>query len=41
LFFGIIWIQKRLNIARRVFRRDRDAGYPVQTRSKDPVASGA
>jgi len=41
LFFGIIWIQKRLNIARRVFRRDRDAGYPIETRSKDPVASGA
>jgi flavin-dependent dehydrogenase len=40
LFFGIIWIQKRLNIARRVFRRDRDAGYPIETRSKDPVASG-
>jgi flavin-dependent dehydrogenase len=41
LFFGIIWIQKRLNIARRVFRRDRDAGYPIETRSKDPVESGA
>jgi flavin-dependent dehydrogenase len=41
LFFGIIWIQKRLNIARRVFRRDRDAGYPIETRSKDPVTSGA
>src|SRR5213080_3759681 len=40
LFFGIIWIQKRLNIARRVFRRDRDAGYPIEARSKDPVASG-
>jgi flavin-dependent dehydrogenase len=40
VFFGIIWIQKRLNIARRVFRRDRDAGYPIETRSKDPVASG-
>jgi flavin-dependent dehydrogenase len=41
LFFGIIWIQKRLNVARRVFRRDRDAGYPVQTRSKGPITSGA
>jgi flavin-dependent dehydrogenase len=40
VFFGIIWIQKRLNIARRVFRRDRDAGYPIEARSKDPVASG-
>ena len=40
LFFGIISIQKRLSIARRVFRRDRDAGYPIETRSKDPVASG-
>ncbi len=41
LFFGIVWIQKRLNVARRVFRRDRDAGYPVQTRSKGPMTSGA
>ena len=40
LFFGIVSIQKRLNIARRAFRRDRDAGYPVETRSKEPVASG-
>jgi flavin-dependent dehydrogenase len=37
LFFGIVSIQKRLNIARRVFRRDRDAGYPIETRSKDPL----
>jgi 2-polyprenyl-6-methoxyphenol hydroxylase-like FAD-dependent oxidoreductase len=36
LFFGIVWIQKRFNITRPVFRRDRDAGYPTETRSKDP-----
>lgn len=29
LFFGMISIQKRLHITRPVFRRDRDAGYPV------------
>jgi flavin-dependent dehydrogenase len=36
LFFGMISIQKRFNITRPVFRRDRDAGYPTETRSKDP-----
>jgi flavin-dependent dehydrogenase len=36
LFFGIVWIQKRFNITRPVFRRDRAAGYPTETRSKDP-----
>jgi flavin-dependent dehydrogenase len=41
LFFGMISIQKRLNITPRVFRRHRDAGYPIQTRSKDPTANGA
>ena len=41
LFFGIVSIQKRFNITRPVFRRDRDAGYPTETRSKDPVAHGA
>jgi len=41
LFFGMISIQKRLNITPPVFRRDRDAGYPIQTRSKDPTANGA
>ena len=41
LFFGMISIQKRLHITRPVFRRDRDAGYPIQTRSKDPTANGA
>jgi flavin-dependent dehydrogenase len=37
LFFGIVSIQKRLNISRRIFRRDRDAGYPIEPRSKDPL----
>src|ERR1700730_4146606 len=41
LFFGMISIQKWLNITPPVFRRDRDAGYPIQTRSKDPTANGA
>jgi flavin-dependent dehydrogenase len=41
LFFVMISIQKRLNITRPVFRRDRDAGYPIQTRSKDRIANGA
>jgi flavin-dependent dehydrogenase len=41
LFFGMISIQKRFKIARRAFRRDREAGYPIQTRSKDPTANGA
>jgi 2-polyprenyl-6-methoxyphenol hydroxylase-like FAD-dependent oxidoreductase len=35
LFFGMVSIQKRLNITRPVFRRDRDAGYPTETLSKD------
>jgi flavin-dependent dehydrogenase len=39
LFFAMIAIQKRLNITPPVFRRDRDAGYPIQTRSEDPVAN--
>ncbi len=42
LFFGIVSIQKRFNISRGpVFRRDRDAGYPTETRSKDPNAYDA
>ena len=41
LFFGMVSIQKRFNITRPVFRRDRDAGYPTGTRSKDPIAHGA
>ena len=40
LFFAMISIQKRLNITPPVFRRDRDAGYPIQTRSEDPIADG-
>src|SRR6059058_3995545 len=40
LFFAMISIQKRLNITPPVFRRDRDAGYPIQTRSEDPTANG-
>jgi flavin-dependent dehydrogenase len=40
LFFGMISIQKRLNITRPVFRRDGNAGYPVETRSKDSIANG-
>ena len=41
LFFGMISIQKRFNISRPLFRRDRDAGYPTETPAKDPVANGA
>jgi flavin-dependent dehydrogenase len=41
LFFGMISIQKRLNITRPVFRRDEGAGYPDETRSKDPISNGA
>jgi flavin-dependent dehydrogenase len=41
LFFGMISIQKRFKIAHRAFRRDREAGYPIQTGSKDPTANGA
>jgi flavin-dependent dehydrogenase len=40
LFFAMISIQKRFNITRPVFRRDRDAGYPIQARSEDPIANG-
>src|SRR5213596_666568 len=35
LFFGAVSIQKRFNVTPAVFRRDRDAGYPIQTRSED------
>jgi len=28
LFFGLVSIQKKFNMSRSVFRRDRDAGYP-------------
>jgi Dehydrogenases (flavoproteins) len=41
LFFGMISIQKRFNITRPVFRRDQNAGYPIETRSKDLTANGA
>ena len=41
VFFGMVSIQKRFNITRQGFRRDRDAGYPTETRPKDPVAHGA
>jgi flavin-dependent dehydrogenase len=39
LFFGMISIQKRLHIARPVFRRDQDAGYPSEIPSKDSIAN--
>jgi flavin-dependent dehydrogenase len=39
LFFGMVSIQKRLNITRRVFRRDRDAGYPGEIRSKGSIGN--
>jgi flavin-dependent dehydrogenase len=41
LFFGMISIQKRFKIARRVFRRDRDAGYPNDMSSKGSMNNGA
>jgi flavin-dependent dehydrogenase len=41
VFFGMVSIQKRFNITRQRFRRDREAGYPTETRPKDPVAHGA
>jgi flavin-dependent dehydrogenase len=34
LFFGLIFIQKRLSITPSLFRRDRDAGYPKETNPK-------
>jgi flavin-dependent dehydrogenase len=41
LFFGIIWIQKRLHLTRPAFRRDRDAGYPAEVSSKGSMPNGA
>jgi hypothetical protein len=41
VFFGMISIQKRFKITPPVFRRDKDAGYPAETRSIDPIANGA
>ena len=35
LFFCLVSIQKRFNLARLNFRRDPDAGYPTETRLKD------
>jgi flavin-dependent dehydrogenase len=32
LFFGMVSIQKHFTLTRSVFRRDRDAGYPSETR---------
>ena len=34
-FFGLVSIQKRFSVTRLNFRRDPDAGYPTETRSKD------
>jgi flavin-dependent dehydrogenase len=34
LFFSAVSIQKRFNITPAVFRRDRDAGYPSESRSE-------
>jgi flavin-dependent dehydrogenase len=41
LFFGMVSIQKRFKIARSIFRRDRDAGYPSEMSSKGSIANGA
>jgi flavin-dependent dehydrogenase len=41
VFFGMISIQKRFKITPPVFRRDREAGYPAETRSKDSIAKEA
>jgi flavin-dependent dehydrogenase len=41
VFFGMISIQKRFKITPPVFRRDKEAGYPDETRSKDPIAKEA
>src|SRR5881394_3844623 len=40
LFFCAVSIQKRFNMTPPVFRRDRDAGYPIQTRSEDSITHG-
>ena len=39
LFFGMVSIQKRFKIARSIFRRDRDAGYPSEMSSKGSTAN--
>ena len=41
LFFGMVSIQKRLNVTRPAFRRDRDAGYPDEAASKGSIANGS
>jgi flavin-dependent dehydrogenase len=41
LFFGMVSIQKRFKIARSIFRRDRDAGYPSEMSSKGSIANRA
>jgi 2-polyprenyl-6-methoxyphenol hydroxylase-like FAD-dependent oxidoreductase len=41
LFFSFVSIQARFNITRRIFRRDRDAGYPTDRPAEDPIANGA
>jgi flavin-dependent dehydrogenase len=41
LFFSFVSIQTRFNITRRIFRRDRDAGYPTDMPGQDPIANGA
>jgi 2-polyprenyl-6-methoxyphenol hydroxylase-like FAD-dependent oxidoreductase len=41
LFFSMVSIQKRFKIARPIFRRDRDAGYPDKMSSKDSITNGA
>jgi flavin-dependent dehydrogenase len=41
VFFAMVSVQKRFQITRPAFRRDRDAGYPTKTRSEDPVVHDA
>ena len=41
LFFGMVSIQKHFKIARSIFRRDGDAGYPSEMSSKGSSANGA
>ena len=41
VFFAMVSVQKRFQITRPAFRRDRDAGYPTKTRSEGPVVHGA
>ena len=41
LFFGMVSIQKHFKIARCIFRRDRDAGYPSEMSSKGSITNGA